>query len=224
MPTTSLASPGAFAEEYEKAKEAGDTAIVIAVASGLSGTYQSAVIASEGYDNIFVVDSGNVAIASGILVELALEMVDAGKSAQEIVDALEEAKKKVTLVALVDTLEYLQRGGRVSKAMAVAGNILNIKPLLLLEDGAIDKLGMARGAKMGNRMLCEEIENMGGIDFSKPILYGYTGTSDEAVIKYIEYCKKNWDDMPDGADYTSVGSVIGTHAGPGAIAIAFFRN
>ena len=137
-PTTSQATPAAFAEEYEKAQAAGESAVVITLSAKLSGTYQSAVIAAEDHENIFVVDSASVAIGGGILVELALRLLEEGLSAKEIAEALEEAKKKIVVVALVDTLEYLKRGGRISKTVAFAGTLLNIKPVLSLTNGEIN--------------------------------------------------------------------------------------
>lgn len=115
LPSTSQATPAAFAEEFEKAKEAGEAAVVITLSSKLSGTYQSAVIAAQDYENIYIVDSGSAAIGGGILVELALQYLDAGLSAKEIADKLEEDKEKIIIVALVDTLDYLKMGGRISK-------------------------------------------------------------------------------------------------------------
>ena len=106
LPTTSQATPDAFMQEFEKAKQAGEAAVVITVSSCFSGTYQSAMIASSEYEHIYVVDSGSAAIGSGILVELACRMLDAGMGAAEIAEKLEEEKKKLVVVALVDTLEY----------------------------------------------------------------------------------------------------------------------
>ena len=157
LPTTSQATPNAFAEEFEKVKAAGDSAVVITLSSKLSGTYQSAVIAAEDYEHIYVVDSGTAAMGSGILTELAFRLLDEGKSAQEIAVALEEEKKKIIIVALVDTLEYLKKGGRISKAVAFAGGVLNIKPVLSVINGEITMLGKARGSKMGNHLLVQEM-------------------------------------------------------------------
>ena len=224
LPSTSQASPAAFAKEFEKAKEAGESALVITLASGLSGTYQSAMIAAEDYDNVHIVDSGSVAIGSGILVELACRMLDAGMEAAEIAAALEEEKKKLVVIALVDTLEYLKKGGRISKTAAMVGGVLNIKPVLSVVDGEINMLGKARGSKMGNNFLVQEIEKAGGVDFSKPVLLGYTGISDALLVKYIEDSKHIWEGNVDDLRYVTVGSAIGTHAGPGAIAVAFFKN
>lgn len=223
-PTTSQATPAGFMAEYEKAKQAGESAVVITLSSKLSGTYQSAVIAAGDYENIYVVDSGSVAIGGGILVELALRLLDQGLEAPEIAARLETEKEKVRIVALLDTLEYLKKGGRISKTVAFAGAVLNIKPVVSVTDGEIQMLGKARGSKMGNNLLVQEIEKAGGVDFSKPVLLGYTGLSDALLLKYIEDSRQLWEGGLEQVRYTSIGSVIGTHAGPGAIAVAFFKN
>ena len=223
-PTTSQATPAGFMAEYEKVAQAGESAVVITLSSKLSGTYQSAVIAAGDYENIYVVDSGSVAIGGGILVELALRLLDQELEAPEIAARLEEEKEKVRIVALLDTLEYLKKGGRISKTVAFAGAVLNIKPVVSVTDGEIQMLGKARGSKMGNNLLVQEIEKAGGVDFSKPVLLGYTGLSDALLLKYIEDSRQLWEGGLEQVRYTSIGSVIGTHAGPGAIAVAFFRN
>lgn len=223
-PTTSQATPASFMAEYEKAAQAGESAVVITLSSKLSGTYQSAVIAAGDYENIYVVDSGSVAIGGGILVELALRLLDQGLEAPEIAAQLEAEKEKVRIVALLGTLEYLKKGGRISKTVAFAGAVLNIKPVVSVTDGEIQMLGKARGSKMGNNLLVQEIEKAGGVDFSKPVLLGYTGLSDALLLKYIEDSRQLWEAGLDQVRYTSIGSVIGTHAGPGAIAVAFFKN
>lgn len=223
-PTTSQATPAAFGEEFEKAAQAGESAVVITMSANLSGTYQSALIAAADYENVYVVENGSVAIGGGILVEIALQLRDAGFSAKEIAQQLEEAKEKVCIVALLDTLEYLKRGGRISKTVAFAGTLLNIKPVLSIIHGQIKILGKARGSKQGNTMLDQEIENIGGIDFSKPILLGYAGLSDNLLLKYIEESKHIRKMESDNIRYTTIGSVIGAHAGPGTVAVAFFKN
>lgn len=223
-PSTSQATPIAFEKEYEKAQKAGEDAVVITLSAKLSGTYQSAMIAAQNYDNIYVVDSGSVAIGGGILVEYALQLLNEGFSAKEIAEKLEDVKSHIIIVALVDTLEYLKKGGRISKTVALAGTVLNIKPVLSVVDGEIQILGKARGSKMGNNLLVQEIEKVGGVDFSMPVLLGYTGMSDAMLLKYIEDSKHLWKENIDEIRYTTVGSVIGTHAGPGAVAVAFFKN
>ena len=224
LPTTSQATPAVFAKYFEEAKQAQEAAVVITLASKLSGTYQSAMIAAEDYENIYVVDSASATIGGGILVELALQYLDAGMSAKEIAEKLEEEKKKIVIVALMDTLDYLKMGGRVSKTVAFAGAVLNIKPVISVVDGEIRMIGKARGTKQGNNLLVQEMEKAGGVDFTKPVLLGYTGLSDGLLLKFMEDSGSVWEQDNGAAPYTSIGSVIGTHAGPGAIAVAFFKK
>ena len=124
------------------------------------------------------------------MTELAFSLLDSGKSAKEAAQILEEEKKKIVIVALVDTLEYLKRGGRVSKTLAFAGNVLNIKPVLSVINGEIYLIGKARGLQKGKNLLVQEIDKAGGIDFSKPAFLGYTGISDALLLKYIEDSKR----------------------------------
>ena len=224
LPTTSQANPDSFIKEFDKVKEAGDSAVVITISSKLSGTYQSATIAAEDYENIYVVDSGSAAIGSGILAERALELANSGIDAREIAEALNKEKEKIVIIALLDTLEYLKKGGRISKTVAFAGAVLNIKPVISVENGEIAILGKARGSKMGNNLLVEEIKKSGGVDFEKPVMLGYSGLSDALLLKYIEDSKYLWEKGLKDIRYTAIGSAIGTHAGPGAIAAAFFKK
>ena len=125
---------------------------------------------------------------------------------------------------MLDTLEYLKKGGRISATAAIAGSLLNIKPVINVIDGVINTLGKARGSKQGNNLLVKEIQQAGGVDFSMPLLLGYTGLSDVLLKKYIEDSSYLWEDSIDSLESTVIGSAIGTHAGPGAVAVAFFRN
>lgn len=224
LPKTSQATPEAFIKEFQKIKENGDSAVVITISSRLSGTYQSAVIAAEDFDSIYIVDSGTAAIGSGILAEMALKLADGGINANEIAEILNREKEKIVIVALLDTLEYLKKGGRISKTVAFAGAVLNIKPVISVFDGEIAVLGKARGSKMGNNLLVQEIEKAGGVDFEKPVLLGFTGLSDALLLKYIEDSRYLWEQGLKDIRYTAIGSVIGTHAGPDAIAAAFFKK
>ena len=224
IPTTSQATPMAFEPYFEKVNEDGDTAVVIALSSKLSGTYQSATIASENYDDIYVVDSMSTTIGQGILVEYALSCVDKGMSAKDIADELNRIKDKLIVVAMLDTLEYLKKGGRISAAVAFAGGILNIKPVVAIDKGEIVMLGKARGSKQANNLLVQEIEKAGGVDFDLPVLLGYTGLSDALLHKYIEDSKDLWAHSKAELNISPIGAVIGTHAGPGAVAVAFFKK
>ncbi len=224
LPSTSQATPSAFARAYREVTENGDCAVVITLSSKLSGTYQSAVIAAEDLDNVYVVDSQSAAIGAGILAELALRLVDSGLSATEVAAQLEKERVNVRIIALLDTLEYLKRGGRISKTVAFAGGLLSIKPVICLENGEIQMLGKARGSKQGNNLLVAEIEKAGGVDFGRPVLLGYTGLSDLLLQKYIEDSEALWKHGTEELRVAQIGSVIGTHAGPGAIAAAFFAK
>lgn len=223
LPTTSQATPAVFAEAVAKVA-AGDSAVVLTVSSKLSGTYQSAVIAAQDFENIYVVDSDSVTIGAGVLAELALRLADSGMEARKIVETLEAEKKKIQIIAMVDTLEYLKKGGRISKAVAFAGSILNMKPVLSVVEGEIQVLGKARGSKQGNNLLVTEIEKVGGVDFEKPVLLGYTGLTDTLLQKYMEDSRALWASSKTELNTTAIGSVIGTHVGPGAIAAAFFKK
>ena len=224
LPTTSQATPAAFADVFERLAAAGDSAVVITLAHQLSGTCQSARIAAEDYDNIFVVDSGSVTLGAGILAEYALRCVDEGMDAESIAAAVEAKKEDVCLIAMLDTLEYLKKGGRISATVAFAGGLLNLKPVVNIKDGVINMLGKARGSRQGNNLLVQEINTAGGIDFSMSILLGYTGLTDVLLKKYMTDSAALWENGVEALHYTSIGSVVGTHAGPGAIAAAFFRK
>ena len=224
LPTTSQATPAAFAEYQESVASAGDSAVVITLSSKLSGTYQSAVLAAEDYPNIYVVDSQSVAIGTGVLAQYAVELAQQGMGAEEIAQVLTQQREKVCVVALLDTLEYLKKGGRISKTVAFAGGMLNIKPVVTVQDGAVALIGKARGSRNGNNLLVEKIREAGGVDFERPVLLGYTGLSSALLEKYVDDSKALWADHVDKLDGCLLCSVIGTHAGPGAVAVAFFRK
>ena len=221
LPSTSQATPFAFSEAFGQAVADGDEVVAIIASSKLSGTYQSAVIAAQDYPGkVHVVDSLNIALGSAILTEYALHLVDEGRSAQEIASLLEAARERVRLMAVVDTLEYLQRGGRLSKTAAIAGGLLSIKPIIGLVDGEIKVLAKGRGNKQANNLMNQEMMKA-GIDLSMPIMLGYTGTDDELLRKYRQDSGELWSaDTPESL----VCGVVGTHAGPGAVAVAFFSK
>ncbi len=223
LPKTSQASPDAFERVYREVRAKGMEGIVIALSSDLSGTYQSACIAAGDYPEIHVIDSKNVAIGAGILTEYAMICVDRGMSSQEIVKELEIKKNDICLVAMLDTLEYLWRGGRLSRTAAIAGGLLNIKPVITIKNGAVVVLGKARGAKKANNLLVEQI-TLSGVQYDMPVLLGYTGTSDELLQNYISDSKALWEGHLDKLEQSQICSVIGTHAGPGAVAAAFFKE
>ena len=223
LPTTSQPTPFAFEEVFREAVEAGDEVVCLTCASKLSGTNQSANIAAAEFPGkVYVVDSRTIAIGLGILTEHALYLLDKGLSAEEITWKLLQKREKIRLLALVDTLEYLKKGGRISATVAFAGGMLNIKPVITLDGGEIRVLGKARGSRQGNNLLVQEIEKAGGVDFSRPLLLGYTGLSDALLRKYISDSEALWEGKRADLPVAIVGSVVGTHVGPGAVAVAFF--
>ena len=225
LPTTSQIMPHAFAEAYKEALDEGCDVIVITVSSKLSGTYQSACIAKEEVGgNVYVVDSLTAAIGEGILAEYAVSLIEEGKSAKEIVDILQKKRNDIRVIAMLNTLEYLKKGGRISKSVAFAGELLSIKPVVCIVDGAVSMLGKARGSRQANNLLVKEIEAAGGVDFSMPVLLGYTGLEDSLLKKYVEDSSALWEESCDKLNSVVIGSIIGTHVGPGAVAVAFFKN
>ncbi|MDD6651255.1 MAG: DegV family protein [Eggerthellales bacterium] len=227
LPSTSQISPYQYEIEYRAALATNDEVLVITLSQKLSGCYQSALIARDALDpeqaeHVTVVDTLSVTIGEQLLIELALRMRDEGKSAAEIGKMIENRRNDVKVIALLDTLEFLKRGGRISPTVAMAGNLLNIKPVLTVKDGLVELLGKARGSKNGNNYLNKFVAENGGIDYDAPYRLAYSGMSDALLQKYIRDSKALYADKVDFLPITQVGSVIGTHAGPGAVALAFF--
>lgn len=224
LPTTSQIAPTQFEEAFRVAVDAGETVVAVVLSAKLSGTYQSACIAAEEFPGrVFVVDSANATIGERILVERAVELMDQGLEASAIAAKLEEEKGDIRLVALLDTLEYLKRGGRVSASVALVGGLLAIKPVVAVRDGEVVVLGKARGSKNGNNLLVQEIQKT-GVDFTRPYKLGYAGLDDALLQKYIVDSAALWEGHVDELPTGTVGGTIGTHVGPGAIAVAFFQK
>ena len=225
LPKTSQATPFSYQQIFEDVRAAGDEAVVVTLSSKLSGTYQSAVTAAADYPEVRVVDGKNVTIGQSLLVLYALRLLDEGRSAAQIADELTAAADRVCLLALLDTLEYLKRGGRIPKSVGTIGELLSIKPVVGVEDGEVVMLGKARGSKNGRNQLHQQVEKY-GIDFTMPVLLGYTGLSQKLLRKYLEDNRAIWEGKVAEEDLpiTSVGATIGTHVGPNAIALAFFRT
>ena len=221
LPTTSQATPYIFSEVYKEAIEEGNEAVVITISSKLSGTYQSANVASMDFEGkVYVVDSLNAAIGAGALAEFAIRLSKVGLNAKQIFTILEEEKHNLQLIALLDTLDYLHKGGRIPKSVAMAGGLLSIKPLITMKDGAISLIGQARGTKKGNALLDKKVHETGEINFEKPIILGYTGNESDLLQKYLEASDCQWHNH----SITDISGVIGTHVGPGAFAVAYFKK
>lgn len=222
LPTTSQPTPYDFATAYAQACGNGDEAVVLCISSTLSGTYQSAVIAAEDYGSkIHVVDTKAVSVAQKALLDYAIALRNAGASASEIAAEIEKAKHRVRVFGVVDTLEYLIRGGRLSKAAGAVGSVLGIRPLLTLTEGALTVAGKARGHKAAVAMVAQRVKEA-EIDFTMPTAIGYTG-KDPSVLDHVLSVKDApWSDQ--ALPIYQVGSTVGTHAGPGAFILAFFEK
>lgn len=223
LPTTSQPSPEKFLTHFEAAKENGDTVICITLSSFISGTYQSANIAKEvcGYENIYVIDSLAATLGLQILVRRGAALRNDGVCAEEIVAVLNEAKGKIAVYAVVDDLKYLRKGGRLSGAAAVAGGLLGIKPVVEVADGKVGVAGKARGLPGAYVTIFKLIEANGGIDENYPISLGYTGKR-HGLEPFMRFVTQNLHMQKPLV--SPIGAVIGTHAGPGACGIAYFRK
>ena len=221
-PTTGQVPPFRYKQAFDEVVAAGDEAVVITISSGVSGTWESACSAAAEYpDKIHVVDSLHVSVGIRLLVEMALDMAKQGSTAEEIVATLEKSKGEIRFLALLDTLEYLRRGGRISNVSAALGTILAIKPVVTCTDGKIVVMEKPRGMKNGRVIISDLIREDGGFDFDKPLCIGYTGNSDKPVQQFLDSCKDLWEGKGE-VPVSSIGATIGTHAGPGGFLLAYF--
>jgi len=223
LPTTSQASPAEFMQIFEDAKKNGDSVVVITISSKLSGTVLAAHVAKENcaYADIFIIDSLGAVISQRILVEYAVALRDQGLSASEIYDKVMEARSRVRLWAFVDTLEYLQKGGRLSKGVAFVGGVLNIKPIIHFSDGALVMVEKARGVKGAFRILMERVQEDGERDEEVPVYFAYSGRELSGCEDFREMVKERFNYY--GKIYP-IGGVVGIHIGPGAMAIVYLQK
>ncbi len=222
IPKTSMVTAYRFSEYFDKYKD--EDIIYIGLSSKLSNSFNQAMLAKEDRTNIHLIDSLNVAMGERILVEYAIKLRDSNKDIEYIIRELEEKRKNIKVIALLDTLEYLQKGGRISKTVAIAGKLLTIKPVIAVIDGKIDLIGKARGSKNGNNLLRELVNKSGGIDFNMPFSLGYSGVSNFMLENYINNSKDLYSEYSDFLPISMIGPTIGTHVGPNAIGIAFYAK
>ena len=227
-PTTSQINAHEFEEEFIKYIKNGDSIIYISLSSNLSGTFNSANIAKNNLmdeypnANIYLVDSVSVSVGQGLLVAKACEMRDSGIGAEEIVNWLEENKRKVIHSILIDDLNHLKRGGRISGATAAIGGLLNIKPTLFLDDeGKLIQGEKIKGKKKALRFLVNEVREK-AVDTENEILYICHGdcleeaeTLRDMILEEVKF--KN-------VIINYVGNVVGAHAGPGVLAAVFLGS
>ncbi len=228
IPKTSQINEFRWGDTFEKLTQSGDQVIAITISSKLSGTFACAKKAAKRFvGQVFVVDSLNAATGERLLCEYALRLIKEGLDACTVVRELDEKKKKVQVLAVVDTLKYLRKGGRISGVVAFAGEMLSVKPVVSVIDGEVKLVGKAVGSKRSNNLLMQLVEKCGGIDFSMPYGLMYSGLSDEYLKKYLHDSAALWRDHvsdPDEIPTRLIGSTIGTHVGPNAVGVAFFSK
>ncbi len=225
LPKTSLINEFRWQEKFEELTKDGSEVIAITISSNLSGTYEAAKTAGEKFDGkVFVVDSLNACAGERLLVEYAIKSVKDGKSASEIKKELDQKKNSVRIMARINTLEYLRKGGRISSVVAVAGTMLSIKPLIAVIDGKVKVIGKAMSAKKANLLLNSFIQNGGGIDFDMPYCAILSGSDEASLSNYLSDSSILWKHATDFMRTCKIGSTIGTHVGPGAVGLAFFEK
>ena len=219
FPKTSQPSPQAFLDVFEDAKEKGDDLICILLSSKLSGTFQSAVLARSmaKYDRIHLIDSRSAACAIKFMADHACALRDQGASAKEIVQSVEALKSRVKILAALDTLEYLGRGGRISKTAAAIGDLAKVKPIITLScEGSVEILGKCLGKNKAISALLKQIEAH-GIDPAFPACPLYSCGTDNCTAFEKRLAKEGY--AP--GERLQIGSTIGTHIGPGAFGLVF---
>lgn len=229
-PGTSQPSPILFADAMRRAVADGCSPVVITLSDTLSGTYEGALIAADSVADetgvhVPVVDSRQATVGQRIIVERALRMADAGYTASDVAGAVASWCGDVRLVAVLDTLEYLARGGRIPKTAAAIGGMLRVKPLISFVNGKIDIIGKAVGGRKARTELTRQVSKLGGVEVEQPFAIGYTGKmgEDASLRKFADESAWLWGG-DTGIPSRQVGATIGTHVGPGGIVIAFFAK
>ncbi len=226
FPKTSQINEYRWGEAFQTLTANGDQVIAITISSKLSGTYACAVNAAKRFaGRVFVVDSLNAATGERILCDYALRLISDSSDAAAVVTELNEKKKKIQIIAVVDTLKYLRKGGRISGVAAFAGEMLSVKPVVSVVGGEVKLVGKAMGSKRSNNLLMQLVQKCGGIDFTMPYGLVYSGLNDEFLKKYLRDSEVLWKghiDDPDRIPVYLIGSTIGTHVGPNAVGVAFF--
>lgn len=226
FPKTSQPSPQAFLDIFECAKKQGDSLVCILLSSALSGTFQSAVLAKNmvQYDEIYLIDSRSASVPIKVMADYACRLRDEGLSAREIARNVEDIKPKVRLLAALDTLEYLARGGRLSRGAAVLGDVANIKPIITLsEEGEVKVLGKALGRNKAIHHLMQHLEEF-EINPEFPLYTIYTYGAENCSRLEEHLAEQNEGSGCVFRGRMQVGPTIGTHIGPEAFGVVLVRR
>ncbi|MEG0441443.1 MAG: DegV family protein [Oscillospiraceae bacterium] len=223
LPTTSQINPEEFIAKFQGYVDAGDEVVGIFLSSDLSGTCQSAHIAKTavGGERVFVVDSRTVTFGLGLLVTVACRLRDEGKTAAEIAAECTRLTGKIRLFAALDTLKYLKMGGRISPTTAMVGGLLGISPIVSVAEGKVEAAGKARGRKGALGWIAKTMESCPP-DLTYGIAFGHT-----AAPEAMAECMARFPELLGAAPFVitgEIGSVVGTHGGPGAAGIAYFEK
>ena len=223
LPSTAQVNPEEFTRVFKEILDQGDEIIGIFIGSKLSGTYQSAFIAETnlGSGKISLIDTETVAIGAMQVVLTAIDLVNQGKSRTLIVSALEAMKRHARLYFIIDTLKYLKKGGRIKASAAAVGEVLNVKPILTISDGLVDSASKARGLKKAFAEVAHLISHSEQTLDGRRIILGHTNAKENLAL-FREWIEKNY--APTEIIETDIGPVVGTHAGPGAVAVSFIED
>lgn len=223
LPSTSQPSAGEFHQVFQELAEQGHQVLTLTISSKLSGTWNSAMAAKEMLPEaeIRVVDSLSTSVGLHLMIMAAIEATQNGAHLQEVVDQVESIRDKLNVLFVVDTLEYLAKGGRIGNAKAFLGTLLKVKPILILEDGAIEPLEQVRSKRKAEMRMLDLIEErLGGEAPQAKIAVTHALVPDEAQILAQELMDRLGCSEPVMAE---VGPVIGTHTGPGVVGVAAYR-
>lgn len=224
FPTTSQPSPEAFFKYFNEAKQNQDTVIVILISSALSGTLQSATIAKAmaDYDDIHIIDSLTATIGIKFLVNQAVSMRQAGQSPAAIVETLETLKSKIRIYAVIDTLEYLYKGGRLTKAQAGLGTLAHLKPIITITpEGTISIVSKCIGLAKARQQIQKLVQQAPRhLDYPLHLIYAYDKTNCDKLKEKLEQSELIISDQ----HICSIGPTIGTHVGVGAFGVVFLEQ
>ncbi|MDD7183833.1 DegV family protein [Peptostreptococcus porci] len=226
LPKTSQVTPYLYEEAFKEILSNGDIPVAITLSSEISGTYNSAILASNQFEEeIHIIDSLTTSCALKLIIKYALSIIDKYDDPVEFVNEIEKIKKKAKIFYLLDTLEYLYKGGRLSKFSALAGSILSIKPIISFDDsGKVVMVSKSRGWKKGISLLSDLVKESGEIDEKLGVILSYSG-KDSSIVDSLKQKSESFFSLDVNAiPVTQIGCTIGTHAGPGTIGISYFTK